>query len=67
MIWSSFHQPGLLEARVRRLVSGVPPPASASPYRTAVSTSIVAAVIAWTFGLPEEVHHATEMLIRLLP
>jgi Zn-dependent protease with chaperone function len=67
VIWSTFHEPGLLEARVRRLVSGVQPPAPASPYRAALSGTIVAAATAWLFGVPEEIHHATEILIRLLP
>lgn len=67
MIWSTLHEPALLEARVRRLVSGVQPPASHSPYRAAVCATVACALAAWLFGVPVHMHHATEALIRLLP
>jgi hypothetical protein len=68
-VWSAFHEPVLLEARVRRLVSGealsAPSPRFA---RSIVVASVVA--LAWlgsSAGAAAEIHRATEALVHFLP
>ena len=67
VVLSTFHEPTLLEARVRRLVCGVEPPPSLSFYRVALTGFGALAIAAWLFGLPLHMHHATEAMIRFLP
>jgi hypothetical protein len=67
-VWSTFHEPPLLEARVRRLVAGVP----ARPPEAGVSRHVVIAIAASAAGLWIAdgfygIHRATEALIILLP
>lgn len=66
--WSTFHDPALLESRVRRLVaSGVPdacPPPL--PWRGTLATAALAAG-AWLLGAPAILHHLTELAVQTLP
>ena len=68
-VWSTFHEPMLLEARVRRLVSGEALGAPSPRFtRAIVLTSVLA--MAWLGLSPaaaEEIHRATEALVHLLP
>ena len=68
-VWSTFHEPMLLEARVRRLVSGEALGApSARLTRSIVFTSVLA--LAWLGFSPvaaQQIHRATEALVHLLP
>jgi Zn-dependent protease with chaperone function len=68
-VWSTFHEPMLLEARVRRLVSGEALSArSPRLTRSIVLTSVLA--LAWLGFSPvaaEQIHRATEALVHLLP
>jgi Zn-dependent protease with chaperone function len=68
-VWSTFHEPMLLEARVRRLVSGEALNASSPRFTgSIVLTSVVA--LAWLGSSPaaaQQIHHATEAIVHLLP
>ena len=68
-VWSTFHEPVLLEARVRRLVSGE---ALAAPSTRLTRPVVVASllVLAWlgsSAAAAEQIHRATEALVHLLP
>jgi len=69
VVWSMFHQQGLLEIRVRRLVDGTSTP---GPFRLPV-VSLAAGVVAmtlaalWMASVPHDIYRLTEALIRLLP
>ena len=67
--WSAFHEPMLLEARVRRLLSGA---AFAFPSRRLNVPVACCFVLAFTaagsaLGAATEVHRLTEILVALLP
>lgn len=63
--WSALHHPALLEVRVRRLVSGTPVgPGSSRWFRVAAALSAVAVAVAWSLGLPTELHWLTERLLH---
>jgi hypothetical protein len=63
--WSTLHHPVLLEVRVRRLVAGTPVGRGSSRwFRIAASLSAVAVVVAWSLGLPTELHWLTERLLH---
>jgi Zn-dependent protease with chaperone function len=63
--WSALHHPALLELRVRRLVSGMPVGAGSSRwFRLAAALSAVAVAVAWSIGLPTELHWLTERLLH---
>jgi Zn-dependent protease with chaperone function len=68
-VWSAFHEPMLLEARVRRLVSGEALSARSPRFaRSIVVASVVA--LAWlgsSAGAAAEIHRATEALVHFLP
>jgi beta-lactamase regulating signal transducer with metallopeptidase domain len=66
--WSTFHEPGLLESRVRRLLA--PGKAGGGRRRTAraVPVAFAAAIAAaWALGLPARLHGVTELLVTVLP
>ena len=68
-VWSTFHEPSLLEARVRRLVSGEVSSAP-SPRFTRSTVLVTMLALAWLGSSPgaaQEIHRATEALVRLLP
>jgi hypothetical protein len=63
--WSALHHPALLEVRVRRLVSGLPVGAGSSRwFRLAAALSAVTVAVAWSIGLPTELHWLTERLLH---
>jgi hypothetical protein len=67
-VWSPFHEPSLLETRVRRLVddpSARPPAATLS--RLALAAAAGAAATLWVSDAFYGIHRATEALISLLP
>lgn len=67
-VWSTFHEPALLETRVRCLVAG--PPATAPPgmlCRYVVLTLAAAPAGLWASDALYGIHRATEALIALLP
>ena len=66
--WSMFHQPALLETRVRLLVDR--DPTAVSWDRIAGRLLLVAAGVitgAWLSGFPVALHRLTELLIAVLP
>ena len=67
-VWSTFHEPPLLEARVRRLVA-TPNTLRPEPFSFARSVVAIAAVplLVWIAGLPYQLHLLTEFLIASLP
>jgi beta-lactamase regulating signal transducer with metallopeptidase domain len=67
-VWSAFHEPALLETRVRRLVSGaalILPPRRATLSVVLALTAAVA-LVGSSVGA-EQIYHASEALVRLLP
>lgn len=63
--WSALHHPALLEVRVRRLVSGLAVGAGSSRwFRLAAALSALAVAMAWSLGLPTELHWLTERLLQ---
>jgi Zn-dependent protease with chaperone function len=68
-VWSTFHEPSLLEVRVRQLVAGSrmrqSPLWLPSALTACVATSVVA--LAWAADAAARVHHLTEHLIGFLP
>lgn len=63
--WSALHHPALLELRVRRLVSGTPVVSGSSRwFRLATAMSATAVTVAWSLGLPTELHWLTERLLH---
>jgi hypothetical protein len=67
-VWSTFHEPGLLESRVRRLICGAMP-SRPRPARLGIVWTLVAgaAAAAWVLDAPIQLHYATELLVRILP
>ena len=68
-VWSTFHEPTLLEARVRRLVSGaaIATPSSRFTVSMGGAVLIVSALFVSHTGAALQVHRVTEALITLLP
>jgi hypothetical protein len=68
-VWSSFHDPALLESRVRRLLSEphARPDTGRRPAYAAVAAATTVAAIAWATGAFHAVHLLTESLIAVLP
>lgn len=68
LAWSRFHQPALLETRVRRLVGGTPDAHPRSRWGAAMVTAVVTATaLAWITGVPAALHGVTELLVARLP
>jgi hypothetical protein len=67
--WSAFHEPGLLESRVRRLVNGYPPiPQSTRRLSYAVAIPCVSVPpVFWVLGVAHRLHAVTETLVANLP
>lgn len=66
--WSTFHQPALLEERVRLLVSSPRVPSAAAGYaRAAAACGLAAVAAAWMAGIPQQMHWLTEAFITILP
>ena len=68
-VWSTFHEPMLLEARVRRLVSGEALSAPSPRFTGSIVLSSVLA-LAWlgfSPGAAQQIHRATDALVHLLP
>jgi beta-lactamase regulating signal transducer with metallopeptidase domain len=66
-VWSPFHEPRLLEARVKLLLANSFPSTRAGG--AWIAPTVIAAAIAgaWMFGGPEQLHEFTEFLVRRLP
>jgi hypothetical protein len=67
-VWSTFHDPALLDVRVRRLLSGRP--GRVRPSSTGSSIAAVTAggiVAAWMLAAPVLVHRVTEVFVAYLP
>ena len=66
--WSMFHQPALLEVRVRLLVSSPRMPSATAGYvRAAAACGLAAVAAAWLAGIPQQMHWLTEAFITILP
>jgi hypothetical protein len=67
-VWSTFHQPALLETRIRLLV-GETSPDLAPRHQMVPWMGLAVALIAaaWFSGLPVELHYLTERLVEALP
>ncbi len=67
-VWSTFHEPALLETRIRRLVAGAPATAPAGTLRRYLVLTLPAAAAAlWASDALHGIHRATEALIAVLP
>jgi hypothetical protein len=68
LAWSMFHQPALIEMRVRLLVDGGAEPAEQG-HGAAKASAVAVAVIAgaWLAGVPTALHGLTERLLAWLP
>jgi Zn-dependent protease with chaperone function len=68
-VWSTFHDAPLLEARVRRLVSGGSHMAVRQPRKPVRAVSLAATALAglWYAGVPVYVHRITEAVVSALP
>ncbi len=68
-VWSTFHEPSLLEVRVRQLVNGSRMRQSHLLMPAALTACVTASVVAlaWTADAATRVHHLTEHLIAFLP
>jgi beta-lactamase regulating signal transducer with metallopeptidase domain len=67
-VWSTFNEPTLLESRVRALLADDLPRARTSNRGSVLLAAVGgAAAAAWLTGVPVHLHHATELLIALLP
>ena len=68
-LWSTFHDPALLDRRVRRLVEGETLAGARRQPVTILLASMASAVAiaCWLGGLTDDVHRLTELLVRLLP
>lgn len=67
--WSTLNEPPLLEMRVRRLVGGTAPAASA-PRRAHAFCAVIAVcavLLSSAVAVSPSIHHFTEALVRLLP
>lgn len=67
-VWSTFHEPSLLETRVRRLVADEPAgPSTSRLSHQVVVTLAGSAGAVWVSDAFYGIHRATETLIALLP
>jgi hypothetical protein len=68
-VWSTFHEPSLLEVRVRQLVNGSRVRRSPLLLPSALSACVAASFVAlaWAADAAARVHHLTEHFIGLLP
>lgn len=64
--WSSFHEPTLLETRVRLLVNCPAPVDERSGHRLAMGVAAVIA-LAWAAGVPRQLHLLSEVLLSRMP
>jgi hypothetical protein len=67
MVWSTLHDPALLEWRVRRLVGGALTNAGPRRSRVLVAITFAAIALAASPALSGPVHRLTETLVSLLP
>jgi hypothetical protein len=67
--WSAFHEPGLLENRVRQLVTGYPamPRKTRRAWHAVAITGVSILPSFWTLGLAHRLHVVTEALVTNLP
>ena len=66
--WSTFHEPALLEVRVRLLVSSPRVPYATAGYvRAAATCGLAVVAAAWMAGIPQQLHWLTEAFIGVLP
>jgi Zn-dependent protease with chaperone function len=66
--WSTFHEPRLLEIRVKRLVANtIPAGASRALPLAPLVAGAICFTCAWILGWPAYLHEATELLLRQLP
>jgi hypothetical protein len=66
--WSTFHEPALLEVRVRLLVSSPRVPSPTAGYvRAAATCGLGVVAAAWMAGIPQQLHWLTEAFIGVLP
>jgi hypothetical protein len=67
--WSAFHEPGLLESRIRRLVDGYPPiPTGVRRLWCAVAIACFSVLpVFWVVGIAHRLHVVTETLVTNLP
>ena len=68
-VWSTFHEPSLLEVRVRQLVAGSRMNPAGFFVSSALSTCLAASLVAlaWVADASARVHYLTEHLIAFLP
>jgi hypothetical protein len=68
-VWSTFHEPSLLEVRVRQLVAGSRMRPTGLLMPSALLTFVAASFVAlvWVTDAAAGVHHLTEQLIEFLP
>jgi hypothetical protein len=68
-VWSTFHEPSLLEVRVRKLVAGSRTHPAGFLVPSALSTCLAASLlaVAWAADASARVHYLTEHLIGFLP
>jgi hypothetical protein len=68
-LWSAFHQEGLLELRIRRLVDGpiVAPRSSWLLLVGSTAATLGTIALAYLADVPRAVHFLTEGLVQLLP
>jgi Zn-dependent protease with chaperone function len=68
-VWSTFHEPSLLEVRVRQLVAGSRMHRAGLLVPSALSTCLAASLVAlaWAADAAARVHYLTEHLIGFLP
>ena len=69
IVWSPFHQKGLLEMRVRRLVDGALEPRAVSRRVASLAAALIVTTLAalWLAAVPHDIYRLTEALIRFLP
>ena len=65
--WSTFHESGLLESRVRRLVGSAQAPVQQKGLGVAFAAIPVLAAVAWLVGVPATLHRLTDYAIQILP
>lgn len=66
-VWSTLHDPALLEWRVRRLVSGAVPTDSPGHSRALAAVILCSVLVGAVLIFSGTVHRLTETLVRLLP
>lgn len=67
LVWSTFHEPPLLEARVRHLLAVAHVPAGTPSRRQPVAFWLLGALPALGLVWGQHLHRLTESLVRLLP